>query len=264
VVFLHRLLFLVEQMKNITLSIKTLFLLLTLALSLSSNAFEMKVDQLTKQWLSLEKSSIKLAEDWRQEQQQLQLRITLLKHQNSTLKATIKSANNCQDMVEKQRKEILTKQTVIEQDIADYRKSLPAMLDLLQQLQSVLPPYLAADISTEFTQINQQKELTGKYQIISEVIKKVTKSAHLIKIKQNIIELKGESLLTQQLYFGNDQGWFITQDNSRSGVGYRHNNQWIWLETMGDGDVIRQAINSAQNQMPGPLLNLPIKLETSL
>lgn len=232
--------------------------------SISSYGLDMKVDQLTKQWLALEKSSIKLSENWRQEQQQLQLRISLLQHQNSTLKATIKNANNKQDIVEQQRAEILTKQTVIEQDIANYQTSLPAMLNLLQQLKSGLPPYLAEQVSTEFEQINLQKELTAKYQIISNIIKKITKSAQLIQVKQNTIKLDGESLLTQQLYFGNDQSWFITQDNSRSGIGYRQGNQWFWVETLNKGDIIRQAINSAQNQMPGPLLNLPIQLEASL
>lgn len=260
----HRLLFLVEQMKKNIPLIAKLFFTLSLAFSLSSYGLDMQVDQLTKQWLSLEKSSIELSENWQQEQQQLQLRISLLKHQNKTLKAIIKNANTQQDIVEQQRTEILTKQTIIEQGIADYRKSLPAMLDLLQQLQSTLPGYLAAQISAELTQVNQQKELTGKYQVISNIIKKITKSAQLIQVKQNVIELKGESLLTQQLYFGNDQGWFITQDNSRSGIGYRQNNQWLWLESKDDTEVIRQAINSAQNQMPGPLLNLPIKLESSL
>ncbi len=251
-------------MKNKILSIKALFVLLSLGLSLSSSALEMKVDQLTEQWLALEKSSTQLSENWRQEQQQLQLRIQLLKHQNSTLKATIKNASNRQNAVEQQRTEILTKQTVIEQNIANYQASLPALLDLLQQLNSGLPPHLAENISSEFKQIAQQQELTGKYQTISNVIKQITKSAQLIQIKQSIIKLDDEQLLAQQLFFGNDHGWFITQDNSRSGIGFRQNNQWLWLETAGNSDVIRQAINSAQNQMPGPLLNLPVQLETSL
>lgn len=237
--------------------------MLSLGLSLSSSAVEMKVDQLTEQWLVLEKSATKLSENWQQEQQQLQLRIKLLKHHNSTLKATIKNANNRQDAVEQQRTEILTKQTVIEQNIASYRTSLPALLDLLQQLNSGLPPHLAKKISTEFKQIAQQKELTAKYQTISNIIKQITKSAQLIQIKQNIIKLDDEPLLAQQLYFGNDHGWFITQDNSRSGIGFRQNNQWHWLESTGNSDVIRQAINSAKNQMPGPLLNLPIQLDAS-
>lgn len=251
-------------MKNIILPIKILFLIFTVVFSLSSKASGMKVDELTEQWLALENSRIKLSQNWQQEQQQLQLRITLLKHQNSTLKSKIENANNQQDIVEQQRVKILTQQTVIEQSIARYRASVPALVDLLQQINSGLPPYLATQISSDFKQITQQKELTGKFQIISNIIKKITKPAQLIQIKQNVITLNNESLLTQQLFFGNDHAWFITQDNSRFGVGIRQNNQWLWLETLGDSDVIRQAINSAQNQMPGPLLNLPIQLEASL
>ncbi|MFT5759634.1 MAG: DNA repair exonuclease SbcCD ATPase subunit [Alteromonadaceae bacterium] len=219
------------------------------------------VDQLTKQWLDLDKSANQLIQNWQQEKQQLTFRISLLSQQNDNIRDKISRTNNQKDQVHQQRQDILTQQTLIEQKVNEYRQALPNILDHLQQLMLSLPPQLAQQLSPEFTQAATQKELTGQYQAITNIVNKLSKNSKLIQIKRGIIELKGHDFLTEQLYFGHDQAWFITQDNSRAGVGFRKNKQWFWQEDSEHADNIRQAIVHAQNQMPGPLLNLPIYLD---
>ncbi|WP_190277796.1 DUF3450 family protein [Colwellia psychrerythraea] len=221
------------------------------------------VDQLTKQWLELDKSANQLNQNWQQEKQQLTLRVSLLSHQNKNLREKINNTNNQKDLVNQQRQDILTQQTLIERKVAQYRQALPNILDKLQQLMSSLPPYLVQQLSPELTNATTQKELTGKYQAIANLVKQVAKNSELIHVKQGIIQLDNKKLLTKQLYFGHDQAWFVTQDNSRAGVGFRRNKHWFWQEEAQYASNIRQAINHAQNQMPGPLLNLPTYLDAN-
>jgi hypothetical protein len=108
-----------------------------------------------------------------------------------------------------------------------------------------------------------KKEITVQYQGITNIVKKLTKNSKLITVKQGVIKIKNQDLLTIQLYLGHDQAWFVTQDNSRAGIGYQKNNQWLWSEDSHYAGNIRQAINYAKNQMPGPLLNLPIYLDNN-
>lgn len=220
------------------------------------------VDQLTKQWLELDKSANQLSQDWQQEQQQLALRISLLSHQNKILREKIKRTNSQKDQVNQQRQDILTKQTFIEQSVAQYRQKLPSLLNQLQRLISSLPTYLQKQLASELEQASMQKELTKQYQSIANIVKQVTKNSELIQLKQGLIHLGEQELLTQQLYFGHDQAWFITQDNSRAGIGFRKNNQWLWQEDSQYADNIHQAISHAKSQMPGPLLSLPVYLDT--
>ena len=224
-------------------------------------AAQNNVDQLTKQWLELDKSTNQLMQNWQLEKQQLTFRISLLSHQNDNLKAKINSTNDQKDQVHQQRQDILTQQTLIEQKVNEYRLALPNLLDQLQQLSSSLPPHLAQQFSDEFTNANTQKELTGQYQAISNIVKKVAKSSELIQVERGVIQVNNEKLLTKQLYFGHDQAWFVTQDNSRAGIGFRRNKQWLWQEDSQYANNIRQAIKHAKNQMPGPLLNLPVYLD---
>lgn len=232
-----------------------------LVLCSTSAVAQNNVDQLTKQWLELDKSANQLNQNWQQEKQQLELRLSLLSHQNNNLREKINSTNVQKDQVNQQRKDILTKQTLIEQSVELYRQALPSIVDQLQQLMSSLPPSLIAQLSPELTQVSKQKELTGKYQAITNIVKQVAKNSELIHVKNGLVQLEDKELLVQKLFFGHDQAWFITQDNSRAGVGFRKDQQWVWLEQAEYADNIRQAINRAQNQMPGPLVSLPIYLE---
>lgn len=230
--------------------------------AVAQNSIEqINVDQLTQQWLKLEKSASQLSQNWQLEKQQLTLRISLLSHQNKVLREKISNTNNQKDQVNQQRQEILTAQTLIEQDVELYQKALPSLIDQSQQLMSGLPLYLSKQLTPELDRALEQKELTGKYQAIANIVKAIEKNRELIQVKQGVIQLESESLLTQQLYMGHDQAWFITQDNSRAGIGYRQNNQWQWREKTQSADDIRQAIVNAKNQMPGPLLSLPIYLD---
>jgi len=219
------------------------------------------VDQLTKQWLDLDKSANQLVQNWQQEKQQLTLRISLLSHQNENLRSQINSRNNQKDQVHQQRQNILTQQTIVEQKVGEYQQALPSILDQLQQLMSSLPPQLVEQLGPELIQATTHKELTGQYQAIANIVKKLDKNSQLIQAKRGVIKLNEQDLLTKQLYFGHDQAWFITQDNSRAGIGFRKNKQWRWQENSQYADVIRQAITHAKSQVPGPLLNLPTYLD---
>jgi len=221
------------------------------------------VDQLTKQWLALDKSANQLVQNWQQEKQQLAFRISLLSHQNENLRDKISRAENKKNQVTQAREKILTEQTIIEQNINAYRLALPNLLDQLQQLMGRLPPELAQQFTLDLDSAMTKNELTVQYQGIANIVKKLTKNSKLISVKQGVININNQALLTIQLYLGHDQAWFVTQDNSRAGIGYQKNNQWFWREDSQYASNIRQAINYAKNQMPGPLLNLPIYLDNN-
>lgn len=252
-----------KTMKKFSLIISKFSLLIIVSLCSFYGAAQHNVDQLTKQWLSLDKSANQLVQNWQQEKQQLTLRISLLAQQNNNLREKISRAETQKNQVNKAREKILTEQTIIEKSINDYRQMLPNLLDQLQQLMSRIPPELAAQFSSDLENAMTKKETTAQYQGVANIVKALTKNSQLISVKQGVVNLNGNELLTSQLYLGHDQAWFVTQDNSLAGVGYQKDNQWLWLENSQYADNIRQAINYAKNQMPGPLLNLPIYLDNN-
>lgn len=218
------------------------------------------LDELTAQWLALDKSTQKLKSDWQLEKQQLKLRIGLLTQENSQLSAQIKQDQHNQDEVSQQRQALLSAQTDIEQVVDAYRLAFPSMLSRIQQLLAGLPPYLEHQLADDLNKLNEKSELTAQYQGIANIAKQVAKAENLIVVKQGMITLNGTPLLTEQLYLGHRHAWFITQDNATAGIGYPSVDGWQWQPVDAEHDSIRQAIISAKNQVPGELLHLPVNL----
>ena len=238
-------------------------LIITIGLMPMLVAAQNQVDQLTKQWLDLDKSTHQLSQSWQLEQQQLALRVSLLKQQNKNLNSQIKQSQDNQDQVSQQRLALLQSQSVAEQAVSQYRLALPNLANKMQQLMAVLPPYLVLQLTPQLTKLTSSADLNTKYQSLSSMTKQIVKADQLIMVKQGVISLAGQELLTQQLYFGNAHAWFVTQDNSRSGIGYRQSGRWQWQEQQGIGADIRQAIMNAKNQVPGPLFSLPVNIGAS-
>jgi uncharacterized phage infection (PIP) family protein YhgE len=218
------------------------------------------LDELTAQWLALDKSTQQLKSEWQIEKQQLKLRIGLLKQENSQLSEQIKQEQHNQDEVGQQRQALLSAQTEIEQVVDTYRLAFPSMLSRVQELLAALPPYLELQLADDISKLTEKSELTAQYQAIANIAKQVAKAEDLIVVKQGMLTLNGTPLLTEQLYLGYRHAWFITQDNATAGIGYPSADGWQWQAVNTADHSIRQAIISAKNQVPGELLQLPVNL----
>jgi hypothetical protein len=222
------------------------------------------LDELTAQWLALDKSTQTLKHDWQLEKQQLKLRISLLTHENSQLSSQIKQDQHNQDEVSQQRQALLVSQTQAEQAVDAYRLALSDVLSRVQQLLAGLPPYLNVQLAQEVSKMTSTSELSAQYQAIANIGQQVAKASALIVVKQGMITLDDKPLLTEQMYLGHRHAWFITQDNSTAGVGYRGLSGWQWEVIEDKQATIRQAITQAKNQVPGELLDLPVNFGATL
>lgn len=219
------------------------------------------IDKLSKQWLQLERSTLALSQDWQLEKQLLNQRIALLREQNKQLTQVIKNADQQTDNLSERRQELIAAQAEIEQSLSGYRQIKPQLHHFLQMQMARTPPYLQQQLANALAQLDSNKPLNKEYQVLVEGIKQIAKANQLISVKQGSIELEGEKIMTEQLYLGNGQAWFITQDNSRAGIGFASLEGWHWQQSHDDDNQsIRQAINDAKNLTPGQLIALPVKL----
>lgn len=219
------------------------------------------IDSLTQQWLNTERSTVQLESDWQLEQALLSQRIHLLTQQNQQLQKLIDSAHHTADELTQQRQQLLLEQTQLEQDVAQYEQSEPKIIYLLQQQLAAAPPYLQQQLMAQLAQLTEKKQLNHKYQLITDVLKQLSKNRELIQVKKGLIQLSQGPLMAEQLYLGNSQAWFITADKSTSGIGFATQAGWQWLPQEGYEDEISTAIQRAKNLTPDQLILLPVQLE---
>ena len=234
-----------------------------------TEATHKNIDKLTQTWLTTEQSTNKLMSDWMLEKQLLKQRISILKQQNKQLSITVNETNNDADELTLRRQTLLSEQQQVEKLLADYRQVLPNFTHAMQSKAASSPPHLQQKMRDTLTNITADKSLSAKYQVLVDSLKQWYKNDQLLQVKQGMIMLADEQLMTEQLFLGNDQAWFSTSDNSRVGIGYAAESGWIWQELTSmevellssDFKVaIAQAIKDAKHLTPGRLIELPVKL----
>jgi|TARA_B110000014_G_C20120338_1_gene593405 hypothetical protein len=246
----------------------TLMPLLTIAnVSIANNAstIHQDIDNLTQTWLTTEQSTSKLKADWRLEKQLLSQRISLLKKQNQQLTKQVNKTNTHADELTLRRQELLLKQGDVEQSISQYKQVKSIFTHVLQQRIASAPPYLQHQLNTMLASISISAPLNKQYQVLVDTLKQWHKNDQLLNVKQGMILIDGQELMTEQFYLGNDQAWFTTPDNSRVGVGFPHSNGWQWQlfsseQTDTFARAIKRAINDATHQTPSSLIELPVNI----
>lgn len=218
------------------------------------------IDELTQQWLDMEVSRSELATHWKEEKQQLTLRISLLQEQNKLLRKSIKTQDHSGDQVAEQRESLLKKQIEIEKSLAAYRKALPNIQAQLQSLIAQSPSYLQQELLIQYHTLTTEEQITEQYKAVANIIKNYLKADELQQVKQSLVTLEGEEVFADILYLGNDQAWFVTKDNSRAGLGFRDREGWQWQWLSQHQHDVRQAITRARGEIPGELIQLPVKL----
>ena len=260
-------------MKNLNTLLSGLVVIL---LSLESNAADTQasainkdIDKLTQTWLTTEQSTDKLVSDWQLEKQLINQRISILKQQNKQLNKTVNQTNNDADELTLRRQNLVAEQGKVEQLLADYKQVLPKFTHAMQSKAAKVPEHLQQQLKDTLAKLSASQPLTAQYQTLVDTLKQWHKNDQLLQVKQGMIKVAGQDLMTEQVYLGNDQAWFSTPDNSRVGLGFATQSGWLWQELSGENEqfsgsyqqAIAQAIKDAKNLTPGRLIDLPVKLE---
>ena len=225
------------------------------------------IDQLTQTWLTTEQSTNKLQADWRLERELLRQRIAILQQQNQQLATQISQTNNDADQLTLHRQTLLQQQGEVEQALAEYKQALPKFSHLLKQRIENSPPYLQAQLTQMLASLSTNTPLNKQYQVMVDILKQWHKNDQLMHIKQGLIVVDGQELMTEQLYLGNDHAWFSTPDNSRVGIGFPSQAGWLWQEfsaeqTSDFARSIERATKDAKHLTPGNFIHLPASIRT--
>jgi len=244
------------------------FVMVCLCLITSASALSAdkeSVDKLFQQWIKLERNEQSLHQHWQLEQQQLSLRLKIIESEEKLLRETVKVAKIKEDDVAKKRQEFSAKQLKLEQELTQWRQSLPLLKRQFERLWLAIPPYLKSELKLDYLKLHKENNnISDHYRYLTSLIKNINRSDELMHFHRGSIELNGEPLIVDQLFLGNAQGWFVASDNSISGIGFSSKQGWQWKEVELGSEAIRQAIKRYQQQTPGELISLPIIMDATL
>jgi hypothetical protein len=223
-----------------------------------------------EQWIQAEKAENKAKSDWKEDRQNLLTQKILLESEKQSLEKQLNSLDEKQvsesgerDRLEKSIADFEASKTMLEKRVDQSEKYLTA-------LRPKLPPLLQKKIETQLptapntkasetkqpgsTLVRRLQKLIGTWNEIHQFQNKITVT------KQVIALVDSSEVEADVLYLGLAQGYFVTPDDQRAGIGKVDSSNWVWTEIPELGPEIRTALVTMNLPDPRNPATLPATL----
>lgn len=220
------------------------------------------IDNLVRQWMSLEQQAAALESDWRQQQPVLQQRIALLQAEKAQLAQVLKDNQNVHSEVEARRAELLAEQTGMEAGQRQVVERLRQVRQRLQALAGQLPPPLLSAWNEEQATLNEDATASEQLQVALAQLSKLMEFDNRVTVHETTLpDPEGRRVLVKQLYLGVGAAWFVSGDGSYAGTGGPTPDGWQWrFDEDIDGSRIAEAIAIYEKQHDAELVQMPLHL----
>lgn len=220
------------------------------------------IDNLVRQWLSLEQQAAALESDWRRQQPVLQQRIALLQAEKVQLAQVLKDNQNVHSEVEARRAELLAEQTAMETEQRQVVERLHQVRRRLQALAGQLPPPLLGVWNDEQATLNEDSTPSEQLQVALAQLSKLMEFDNRVTVHETTLpDPEGRRVLVKQLYLGAGIAWFVSGDGSHAGTGRPTPDGWQWrFDEAIDSARIARAIAIYEKRQEADLMQMPLRL----
>jgi len=227
-----------------------------------------QVDQLTQQWLDIEKQTTLLQRDWQEQQPILTQQLTLLNEEKRQLTRMLTTDNSSQEQVEVKRSELLQQQNDLEQQQQQLTKQLNAFNKQLVQLNDMLPPPLVNAWQTENDVLDAEPTASLQLQVGLAKLAKLNAFDQRISVYEMPLTAPNtnheKEILVKQFYLGVSQAWFTSANGEYRGWGQATINGWQWhFDEKISSDSISKAIAIFEKKKQADFVALPMMLQAA-
>ncbi len=216
---------------------------------------------LMSRWLDLENQKGKLQSQWRERETILSRRLELMQIEVDAIEQALAQSNSSTSEVDARRQTLSEEQTELEREQVQLGVQLADAISRMQRLQPRLPPPLQAEWSEKLELAsredasNSQKleKLLSLYQLLNEFNGRVAYHKTAMQIPGGT---DGDQIMVAQIYLGLAQGWYISDDGSKTGFGLPTEQGWQWWQ----GDEASQILGRELDA--SALLKVKAMLET--
>ncbi|TYK64982.1 DUF3450 family protein [Colwellia echini] len=222
-----------------------------------------QIEDLTQQWLDIEKQSVQLQTNWQMQQPILRQQITLLNEEKSQLTKMLQVDNSSQAQVEVKRSELLQQQNELEQQQQQLTNQLIVLNKQLLNLNNLLPPPLTDAWQSEDQVLDAEPTTSQQLQVSLAKLDKLNAFNQRISIHEKPLTApNGNEILVKQFYLGLSSAWFTSANGEYRGWGQATDNGWQWyFDEQLSADAIQQAIAIFEKKQQADFVALPMVLQ---
>lgn len=189
--------------------------------------------ELMQQWLDLESQKGKLQLNWQANEQALKNQLTLLKEEESALRALLKSASEARSEVDAKRLSLTEQQVKFETNQQVVNGALENAYLFINRISPLLPPPLTADWQKKATIFEQQSVSSSeKLERLLSMFKSADEFNQRVAIHNTNMMLPTpdgqQDRLVNQIYLGLSYAWYVSTDGQFYGLGRVEQDGWQW------------------------------------
>jgi len=221
-----------------------------------------QIDQLTRQWLDIEKQNSQLQKDWRIQEPLLAQRLALLNAEKKQLTSLINIDGQKNENVDGKRKALLEQQTRFEQQQIELEHQLALLTNQLLFIKQLLPPPLIRSWQKEQQVLGVDPDLSLQLQVALAKLSTLAEFEQRISLYETpLTSPRGKEVLVKQLYLGTGIAWFTSANGEFCGWGQANENGWTWhFDNQVDATEVKRAIAIFEKKQQADFTELPIKL----
>ncbi len=223
-----------------------------------------EADNLTQQWLEIERQSNALVTDWQTQKLLLKQRITLLEAEKNQLTQLITDNQKTQTSAQQERTLLLQQQNEMEQQQLQLEKQLEPLQRQLQVISQQLPPPLKKpwQAEAEGNSESDNETISAQLQVALAQLSKLADFNQRISVTEApITNHNQQPIMVKQLFLGAGFAWFSNDNGEFSGIGYATPNGWIWHQDEHiNSKEILNAIAIYEKRKEAGFVQLPVDL----
>lgn len=237
--------------------------LLVLMTSLASAQPQVEeIDKLTEQWLSIERQTQKLENEWRETEPVLRQRLQLLTDERAQLQTIINENQSTSTDVEAQREMLLSQQSKLETQQNELEHTLAGVITQVDNLYALLPDLLRQTWDKEQAAQTPDSNTSNALQVVLAKLSALQQFNSKLSVNQAVIPTPdGKEVLVKQFYAGSGYAWFTSPDGLYQGTGSSLEGEWQWQfsEFESQDDILRAIAMFEKKREPDFVL-LPLIL----
>ncbi len=222
-----------------------------------------QIDQLTQQWLTIERQKSQLQNDWQQQQPILQQRLAILNAERNQLQQLLAKDQQHNSSTDSRRTALLEQQNKLEQSQQDSQVFLQQLQTKIEYLAPLLPPVLYNRWQKEQLAIVDSTNRSAQLQLALAKLSKLLEFNQGVVVDQSAIKVSDagteKDINVKQLYLGASTAWFVSADQQIAGRGFVGEGGWQWqLDPEIDANEISRAIAMFEKTQQADFVRLPI------
>ena len=219
-----------------------------------------RFEQLIQQWLGLEQQADQLQYDWRRQKQVLEQRLQLLNAEKASIKKHLAQHSGRQSKAQQARADLAGQQNLLEQNQTQLKATLQSTLASIQAIAPRLPEPLAQHWQKTLMQSEAHKSNSEKLDRYLSLLKSLEEFQHKITRHQSLMTIDGKEVLTDQIYLGLAQGWYVSRDGKLAGIGLAGEESWDWHSDHSLAEMLKEVLHSLDQPENAKILPIRVRL----